>query len=140
MKYFKLITLFFAVTIIAGFAYAGNTIDRLSIEFIELSKIKETFDMTIETYVQQLSAQNPGTDKAKLREFFKSYMGWDVLKNPTIQIVSKAFSEKELQDLISFYKSESGRSYANKSPHLSAEISKVIALNMQKAMSKLQQQ
>lgn len=137
MKYFKLATLALVVTFIANFAHAENKNDLLAIEYLEISKTKEVFDMTIDTYVQQLSAQNPGTNKDGLRNFLNTYMSWEVLKDPTIKIVSKIFTEKELLDIIAFYKSESGKSYADKSPQLSAEISKIISANLQKAMSNM---
>ncbi|MBU0664010.1 MAG: DUF2059 domain-containing protein [Proteobacteria bacterium] len=139
MKCFKLSILLLTLTFLPIIAFAENPNDKLSIEYLELSKTKETLDMTIETYVQQFSAQNPNADKDKMRESFNAYMGWDVLKAPTIQIVSHTFTENELKDIISFYKSQSGKSYAEKSPQLSAEISKIIAENLQKAMSKSQQ-
>ena len=140
MKCFKFSILLLTLTFFAFIAYAESPNDQLSIEYLELSKTKEVFDMTIETYVQQLSSQNPNVDKENIREFFNSYMGWEVLKTPTIRVVSETFTEKELKDIIAFYKSKSGQSYAEKSPQLSAEITKIIAGNLQKAMTELQKQ
>lgn len=141
MKYFKLITLLLILNCFAlTTAHAEHPNDQLSIEYLELSKTKEVFSATIETYVQQISAQNPSVDSEKLREFFNANMSWEVLRVPTIQIVSQTFTEKELRGIIAFYKTQSGKSYVEKSPQLSSEISKIIAANLQKAMSKLQQQ
>ena len=139
MKYLKFVSFVLAATITPGFAYAENSNDPLSIEYLEVSKTKETFDMTIEAYVQQFKAQNPGMDEGKLREFLQANMGWEVLKDSTIAIVSNTFTAQELEDIIAFYKTPSGRSYAEKSPQLSADVSTIIATNFEKAMSKLQQ-
>ena len=44
-----------------------------------------------------------------LHAFFKQYVGWAALKDDFIQIYAEAFSEKELHDLIAFYKTPTGQ-------------------------------
>jgi hypothetical protein len=114
--------------------FADDRKDQLAIEYLELSKTKESFDITIETYVDQLSSQNPSANKKKLREFFEAYMGWGVLKKPTIKIVADSFTEEELLEINNFYKSKTGKALAEKTPALSAAISKLIGENLNKAM------
>ena len=62
-------------------------------------------------------------------------MGWDVIKEPSLQLVKKHFSEKELKDINAFLKSPSGKAYADKSPMLSAELTKIISINIQKELA-----
>ena len=136
-KYLALLILINFLFVSIGFAEDGKT--TLAIEYLEVSKTKEVFDMTIETYVNRLSSNNPEVNKEQLRTFFNSYMGWDVLREPTIKIVANSFSEDELKAINNFYKSKHGVAYANKSPALSAAVSKLIGANLKKAMSKMQQ-
>jgi hypothetical protein len=136
-KYLALLILINSILVSNGFAEDSKTI--LAMEYLEVSKTKEVFDMTIETYVNQLSSNNPNVNKKQLRAFFNSYMGWDVLREPTIKIVADTFTEDELKAINNFYKSKHGVAFANKSPALSAAISELIAANLKKAMSKMQQ-
>ena len=43
-------------------------------------------------------------NREALQAFFKKYVGWAALKDDFVQIYVEAFSEKELNDLIAFYK------------------------------------
>ncbi len=131
------ITMFAFMT--AGLAFASERKDQLASEYLELSKTKETFETTIETYVDQLSSKNPGADKERMREFFEAYMGWDVLKEPMIKIVADSFTEEELIGINTFFKSRFGKVLAEKSPALSAAISELIGSNLNKAMGAMQQ-
>ena len=136
-KYLALLILINSILVSNGFAEDSKTI--LAIEYLELSKTKEVFDMTIETYANQLSSNNPKVNKEQLRTFLNSYMGWDVLREPTIKIVADTFTEEELKAINSFYKSKHGVAFANKSPALSAAISELVAANLNKALTKMQQ-
>ncbi len=139
MKLLTIIGLTLFAFLVAGHALADERKNQLASEYLELSKAKETFDITIETYVNQLSSQNPGIDKNKLREFFNAYMGWEVLKEPTIKIVADSFTEEELIGINTFYKSRFGKVLADKSPALSAAISELIASNLKKALGAMRQ-
>lgn len=121
----------------AGQVYADELND-LAIEYLQLSKTKETFDMTIDAYAQQLSAQNPNADKEKIRTFFNAYMGWEILKEPTIKLVAQTLTVQELKDINAFYKTNSGKALAEKSPKMAADISNLIGTNLQKAMQDMQ--
>ena len=54
-------------------------------------------------------------------------MGWGVIKEPIIRIVEKAFTTKELKDIDDFYKTKSGQTYADTSPEVAAELSKILS-------------
>ncbi len=137
MRKFKLVLFIMVSSIFVSTAFADDTRLALAIEYLELSKTKEVFDITIDTYVNQLSSNNPGTNKDQLRAFFNSYMGWEVLKEPTIKIVANTFTGEELKAINLFYKSKNGVAFANKSPALSAAISELIGANLNKAMANM---
>lgn len=128
------------VNLVSFSALAEDEKVLLAKEYIELSKTKEIFDSTIEAYVTQISQQNPKVNKDELRKIFNSYMGWEVLKDPSIEIVSRMFTVKELQDANTFYRSASGKAIAEKSPQMSAELANLVANNFNKAIEHMQTQ
>ena len=67
-------------------------------------------------------------------------MGWESLKEPTIQIVANLLSIEELSEINRFFKSSSGKALADNSPQMAAEISNLIGNNLNKAMSNMQNQ
>lgn len=119
--------------------YADENKDALAIEYLQLSKTKEAVDRTIEIYSEQLSNKNPTLDKEQLKAHFNTFIGWEVLKEPTIKLVANTFSAEELKSINSFYKTENGRSWAEKSPQIAAGVSKITGTNIQKALQSLQQ-
>jgi hypothetical protein len=137
MRKFKLVLFIMVSSIFVSTAFADDTRLALAIEYLELSKTKEVFDITIDTYVNQLSSNNPGTNKDQLRAFFNSYMGWEVLKDQTTKVVANTFTGEELKAINDFYKSKNGVAFANKSPALSAAISELIGANLNKAMANM---
>ena len=54
----------------------------------------------------------------KLITALKSYMGWEKIKEPMIEVYLKYYTEKEIQDMLVFYSSDTGRSVVQKMPAL----------------------
>jgi uncharacterized protein len=121
--------------LMTGTLFAEVDTQELAIEYLTLSKAKETFDATIDAYADQMAASNPKADKAQIRELLNRAMGWDALREPTIQLVMRTFSTEELKGINDFYKTPAGKAFAEKSPLLSSELSKLIAENMKKTLS-----
>lgn len=114
----------------------ADTKSQLAAEYLELSKAKESFDATIETYVEQIASQDKRVDKEKLREVFNSYMGWNTIKKPLLKIVADSFTVNELLAINRFYGTKEGKALANKSPALSAAVSDIIGENIKKMVPK----
>ena len=53
---------------------------------------------------------------SKVASMMKEEMNWDKMKDQMINIYLKHYSEKEIQDQITFYKSDSGQSMIKKQP------------------------
>lgn len=113
--------------------------NKLALEYLELTKTKQLFDITIENYVNHLSLRNPKLNKEELMLFFNSYMGWDVVRDPTIKIVSDKFTEKELKNINTFFKTDDGKALANQSPKISMEVSNLIGGNINKALASMKE-
>lgn len=108
---------------------------KLALEYLELTNTKQLFEITIENYVNHLSLRNPNLNKDELKLFFNSYMGWDVVKNPTIKIVSDKFTEDELKNINAFFRTNDGKVLADQSPKISMEISNLLGGNINKALT-----
>jgi hypothetical protein len=51
---------------------------------------------------------------SKMASLMREEMSWDKMKGPMMEVYLKHYTEKEIQDMIAFYKSESGRSMMSK--------------------------
>jgi len=55
---------------------------------------------------------------AKIIDVMKSEMNWKKMKEPMTNLYLKHYSDKEIRDMVSFYKSESGQSMIKKMPEV----------------------
>jgi len=136
MKFLKYIMC--VIVFISANTFAEDK-NKLALEYLELTNTKQLFDITIENYVNHLSLRNPKFNKEELMLFFNSYMGWDVVRDPTIKIVSDKFTEKELKNINAFFKTDDGRALANQSPKISMEVSNLIGGNINKALASMKE-
>ncbi|MFC1841286.1 DUF2059 domain-containing protein [Thermodesulfobacteriota bacterium] len=112
-------------------AVSDNESKRESVE--ELLALTDAEDM-IDTIYSQMSQMFQGMgqqlgvkpseqelfDKfmSKMIALLKDEMSWDKMKEPMMKIYLKHYSEKEIQDQITFYKSDSGQSMIGKQPEV----------------------
>jgi hypothetical protein len=100
------------------------SIEKL-MELTEVSKMMDSMQEQINLMFQGMSKQmNISGDE---QVYFESYMkkvhtllnekmNWNTFKEPMINIYSRHFTEKEVQGLITFYRSDIGRSMTKKMP------------------------
>ncbi|ARU56708.1 hypothetical protein OLMES_2658 [Oleiphilus messinensis] len=65
-------------------------------------------------------------------------MNWEKLKEPMIDIYLKHYTEKEVQDMLTFYHSETGRSMVEKMPVVMADSMKISQGMMTSFLPKVQ--
>ncbi len=70
--------------------------------------------------------------REKIMEMFRRQFAWENLKNDYIKIYAEIFTEQELKELVAFYKTPTGRKFAEKQPEL---ISKSMELGREKGMA-----
>ncbi|MCJ8339851.1 MAG: DUF2059 domain-containing protein [Pseudomonadales bacterium] len=131
---FKMIMVGLILCINISAAHADGNKLKLVSEYLELSKVKESFEASIEASVEEIAKQEPNSNKEEIRAFFNAGMGWHVLEAPVINIVDSLFTIQELKDINTFYRSESGMAFATKSAVMSAEIIRITAENLSKQM------
>lgn len=132
MKNLKSIIFAIATVFIVNTVNASDTKRSLAVEYIKLTKIKETNDFEIETQVNYLSAKEPSIDKKKLQDHYNGTMGWEVIKEPLIKVVLEKFTEVELKEINDFYKSKLGNLVANRSQSVSNAVAQLIMNNVSK--------
>lgn len=68
---------------------------------------------------------------AKMIEVMQSEMSWDKMKDPMIELYLKHYTDKEIEDMVTFYRSDSGQSMIKKMPAVIKD-SMVISQDMMK--------
>ncbi len=132
------------ILLLSTFNTLGETNKRqLAEELIVLTNVESTINVMYDQMgkMTQGMSQQLGI-KPSESEFFEKYMArmfslmkeemnWEKMKEPTIEIYIKHYTEKELQDIVAFYKTKSGKSMVSKMP-LVMEDSMVITQSMLK--------
>jgi uncharacterized protein len=77
--------------------------------------------------------------EASIKQFFNKYMSWQALREDYIRIYMEAFTEKELQDMISFFKTDTGKQLAAKQMMLMMKSAQLGQSKVQEHMSELQE-
>jgi len=112
-------------------SYSADESKRESVE--KLFVLMDTESMVDETYSQMDQImKNMGRQMgikpseqemfdlfvSKYMKIMKSEFNWEKMKEPMTQIYLKHFSEKEIQDMIVFYNSDTGQSMIRKMPEV----------------------
>src|SRR4051812_36357777 len=74
----------------------------------------------------------------KARAAMADEMGWDKLRPLIVQVYSESFSDEEIQGLIAFYESPTGRMFVERMPQVTERMMRVIAERMGPMMQRLQ--
>lgn len=124
---------------------------KLTDELLTLMNVKATMEYAMATQKKSLAlnlkgAVAPGLDKEqsdkcqkKMITVFEEGISWDKLKAPVIAVYAKTFSEKELRDLLFFFKTDTGRQYIAKSAELAKNLTAAIEEIMPPVIKKMQE-
>ena len=72
------------------------------------------------------------------RRFFEKHMSWESLREEFIGVFMEEFSERELRELIAFYRTPTGQNTVTKLPVLMSEGSRLQARLLREKMSELE--
>ncbi len=129
------LTMFISCTV---FAQNEQLASKASIEvLLELTEAKQTYDATMkdmaemvtqssERFLDQIPSQNQTKFKKAMTLFnamFQEEMSWDKIKSHYLQIYAETFTQQEINDLIAFYKTPSGKAFIKKDPIVNQKIS-----------------
>lgn len=103
-------------------------------ELLKAMDAEAQYTSAIDTQVDQLAKANPmfAEKKDALKKFFTKYMGYESMEDDLVKMYTKNFTEAELKEITTFYKTPAGKKLASKT----AEISK---LGMELGMKKVQE-
>jgi uncharacterized protein len=140
--------------LIAQFGHADEAQRRALVEeFFELTQVPQNvgkvnesvFQLMVPATIQMIEAElkkrKPLGEKLpekvnlmreKIMGMFRQQFAWDNLKEDYIKIYTEMFTEQELKDLVTFYKSPAGRKFAEKQPEL---INKSLELGREKGLA-----
>src|SRR4051812_30136832 len=99
---------------------------------VEASRARQGQPLSPEAQARMRAA----ADKA--REAMLEEMGWDKLRPLIVKVYSESFSEEEIQGLIAFYVSPTGRMFVERMPQVTERTMRLIAERMGPMMQRLQ--
>ncbi|MDH3975023.1 MAG: DUF2059 domain-containing protein [Deltaproteobacteria bacterium] len=125
-------------------AYSGELNKRHKVEaLLVLTKIDTMVDSMYSQMDQIMKGMSrqlgiKPSEEEMFNKFMSRYvsimrqeMNWEKMKGPMIDVYMKHYSDKEIQDMITFYKSETGKSMIEKMPEVMKD-SMLISQSMMK--------
>ena len=77
--------------------------------------------------------------QAQVTQLLQKSMGWDALEPEYAKVYAGAFTDQELDDMITFYRSPSGQAMVEKMPGLMQPANTIVQAHMSAVMPELQQ-
>lgn len=145
--------LLLATLFLSGFGWADSEAEKRAAvkELLELTDAESMVNVVYEQMEQMVASTQvqlglKGEELAMFNEYYKQVieltrteMNWSTLEGPLTDIYVKNFSQKELDDIIAFYNSESGKSMIEKMPGITRESMQLSQGIMANLMPKIQQ-
>ena len=147
MKTFKLVILVTVITLIFSLGVSAKedtfraSVEKLLILMKQDQTIEQAFPQMKQLMQQQLQQMNIPQEQSpiiekylnKMFDVMKEEMSWNKMRDDYIQVYMSVYTEKEIQELIAFYKTPIGQKMVEKMPLLleqSMTISQKYAKNM----------
>ncbi len=110
------------------------------IELVNLIDMKTTLDESVKVLLDIQIQQNPSLENYRntMLKFFKKYMSWESMEADYVKLYQEEFNEKEIRDMIDFYKTETGRKTLKKLPALLQKGAQIGQNRVQENMHELQ--
>lgn len=98
-----------------------------AVELLESMNIADALQLSINTMLEVQMQANPDMRQLEdvMREFFAKYMSWESLKDGYARIYANTFTENELRQITTFYRTPVGQKVARSMPQLMAEGAKL---------------
>jgi hypothetical protein len=139
--------------LISGFSWADSEADKRAAvkKLLELTDAESMVNVVYEQMEQMVASTQSqlglkGEELAMFNEYYKQVieltrteMNWATLEGPITDIYVKNFTQKELDDIIAFYNSDSGQSMVKKMPGITRESMQLSQGVMASLMPKIQQ-
>lgn len=137
---------FLTIALAAAFSFsiqtvfAGDSKEKAVEKLMKVMKVKENIDKSLDNVMsmQEKAFQNKPQVIAEIKKFYKKNIGWEAQKADIINIYKELFSEKEINNLIAFYETPTGKKMVELEPKIQEKLMKMTMARMQKAMPELQ--
>jgi hypothetical protein len=132
--------LFFALTFAFSISSAAPGASSSVRELFDLMNVRKMIEMNVLKSAELLAVQTdqPVKAKPKMEKFLRETVGYAAIQDELVALYAKSFSEAEVQDLLRFYKTPTGRKLASLQPMLFEEGAKIGQACMMKHQEELQ--
>lgn len=149
----------FVVVVVLGMVFAGYTADLKVIdntalvkELMKVTKVEEQMQRSMQMVKQMQKdmiskmTKNIPDREAAIKVQQKSFdlvmkeLSWEKLQGAFIKVYAEVFTKKELQAMVTFYRSELGQTIINKMPLLQQKLMPVMQQKIMKLIPKLKKQ
>ena len=93
--------------------HESNSSDRVAKakELFDTMHVKKIYAKIVDNATDSIVSRMPKLKgiRGKIHAFYEKYIGWNALKDDMAKIYAKYYSEKDLEGLIKFYKSDLGQ-------------------------------
>lgn len=143
-------TLFLALALVAAAAITApaQTVpattpgqESAALVLVDAMNMQVTLEQSLNTMLEMQLEQNPQLRPLEgvMREFFGRYMTWERLRGDYARLYARTFTEPELREMTTFYRSPVGQKMARVTPQLMAEAAKLGEQAVQENLPELQQ-
>jgi uncharacterized protein len=110
-------------------------------EMLESMHIAATLEASVNTMLEAQLKTNPMLREMEsvMREFLGRYMSWNALKDQYADIYARSFTEAELREITTFYRTPTGQKMAQATPRLMQEGAALGERMVQEHVGELQQ-
>lgn len=100
--------------------FAGEAEVKAANELLKVTDFEKLMDDAVETSVQVVKQMDPGMSQHEqaLRTFYNKHLRSAELREEVVKIYANAFSADEIYDLITFYKTPTGKKALTKLPEI----------------------
>ncbi len=111
-------------------------------ELLVIMGVEKLPEQSRENMVRLLVARNRkiAEDEDIIKAFYDKYSSWEVIKDDVIKMYTQSFTEQELNELTSFYKSPIGQKALSEIPTLMVKTIGIGQKNMQENLPDLQKE
>jgi uncharacterized protein len=139
-KIVMLVGLLFALVVVQAQTPEQSKHYKAAEALLLTMNMEQSIDESLNQMLALQLKNNPNLQPAEatLKQFFSKYMSWQALREDYIKIYMEEFTEKELKDMMAFFKTETGRKMAAKQTTLMMRGAQLGQSKVQAHMNELQ--
>ncbi|HEU4562863.1 MAG TPA: DUF2059 domain-containing protein [Longimicrobium sp.] len=114
----------------------------LAEQLMTAADMERNYRRTMDVMIQQQMRQNPMLQQfeATMRSFFDKYLSWNEVRGDMVRVYALTYTEDELRQLATFYRTPLGQRLLETAPELAARSAELTQRRLMEHMPELQQQ